>query len=110
MLMNKEADWCLKRQETLIEFSDQNTKFFQKISNYRRNINTISKMTNYEGHKARGLKDLTDLKAQHFKDIFKEPISANIVEIFSYLFRSGGTLHILSRMCGCNLMFTLRGT
>jgi hypothetical protein len=71
----------MKSQATWLEFGDQNTKFFQNFSNHRKRINTIWEMTNTEGNKVRGFKELADLGIQHFKGIFEEPTSANIGEI-----------------------------
>jgi hypothetical protein len=64
-------------------------------------------MTNSEGNKVRGFKEMVDLKVQHFKDIFKEPISANIVEILKVIsFFLGGLL--MMTMKGCSSLFLRR--
>lgn len=51
---------------------DQNMKFFQKFSNYRKSYNTIWELNDSSSDKIRGFSNLANLSMSHFEQWFKE--------------------------------------
>jgi hypothetical protein len=81
LLLEKELDWCIKSKAIWLDVGDQNTNFFHNFTNHKKTRNTIWKLSNQDGTKVRGFRDLADLGVDCFSGLFVEPRENNIGEI-----------------------------
>jgi len=70
----------METQEQGIMGGNENTKFFHKYANYRKNINSIWKTDKRDGTWDTNFKNIA-LGAKHFSSLFKENTCATIAEV-----------------------------
>ena len=64
--------WQLKSQAIQISQGDNNTYFFHKYANFRRNLNYIWDMEDGKGNLVHSLKDFEKLAYNHFFNQFRD--------------------------------------
>lgn len=79
--MDREEAWRLRSRVTWLLEGDDNTKFYHKFANGRKNINTIRQLLDEHGHHANTFPQLATLANSHFKHIYKAPPEANLAKI-----------------------------
>ena len=79
--MEKEEEWRLKSRVIWLKSGDENTKFFQKFTQGRKEANTIWDMKNEEGEKVSSFKSLAKLGVHHFQSLYKEQVGSTLAEI-----------------------------
>jgi len=67
ILMDCEKAWRLRSRVTWLLEGDDNTKFYYKFANGRKNINTIWQLLDEHGHHANTFPQLATLANSHFK-------------------------------------------
>jgi hypothetical protein len=60
-------------------------QFFQKLVNHIWNFNTIFELNHSKRNKVHGFQDLVALTIDHFNNLFKEPLKANMAKILKQL-------------------------
>lgn len=60
---------------------DENTKFYHKFVNGRKNINTIWQLQNEQGKFVNTFPQLAELATSHFKRTYSAPRDTNLAEI-----------------------------
>ena len=60
---------------------DDNTAFFHKHVNHRKNINSIWNIQNDDGIQVEGFESISKVGVQHFETLFQEEKNLHIMEI-----------------------------
>lgn len=81
ILEERGESWRLRSRAIWLTEWDDNTKFYHNFANVRKVINTIWALNNEQGHLVSSQKDLTKLSIEHFRNIYKAPRAANMLEI-----------------------------
>eukprot|EP01018_Ginkgo_biloba_P034237 Gb_24170 [translate_table: standard] len=81
LLANKEAAWRLKSRALWLSQGDGITKFFHKLANHKRNVNTIWQLTRSDGFVASSFEDLAMAGVEHFRGIYKEERRSKIAKV-----------------------------
>jgi hypothetical protein len=71
ILLEKEKEWRLKSRALWLQVGDENTKFFHRYANCRKNINSIWKIDKGDGTWATNFKDMAFEGVNHFSSLFK---------------------------------------
>lgn len=69
------------QQGYLFKGGGENTKFYHRVANECRAINTIGKLVDDEGTQAKTFHQLVNLVITHFGRLFKAPPGENLTEI-----------------------------
>jgi hypothetical protein len=79
--LEKEKEWRLKSRALWLQVGDENTKFFHRYANCRKNINSVWKIDKGDGTWATNFKDMAFEGVNHFSSLFKEDTHATIEEV-----------------------------
>jgi hypothetical protein len=77
ILLEKEKEWRLKSRELWLHARDE-TKFFHKYANCKKNINFVWKIDKGDGTWATNFKDIAFEGVNNFSSLFKEDKRATI--------------------------------
>jgi hypothetical protein len=92
ILSIEEETWRLKSRALWLSSGDKNTNFFHKFASYQRCLNAIWDLSDDEGLGISGQRELEKAVVSHFKNLFKDPKEANlldqlkVLEVFPSLF------------------------
>eukprot|EP00253_Pinus_taeda_P027834 PITA_27834 len=81
ILMDREEAWRLRSRVIWLLDGDDNKKFYHKLANGRKSINTIWQLSNEQGHTVNTFSQLASLVTSHFKRTYRAPPYANLAEI-----------------------------
>jgi hypothetical protein len=81
ILLEKEKEWRLKSRAIWLQAGDENSKFFHRYANGRKNINFVWKIDKGNNRWETNFKDIADEGVNYFSNLFKEDSRATIVEV-----------------------------
>lgn len=70
ILMMEESTWRLTSRALWLKEGDQNTKFFHRYANFRRNINSIWQITDLDGHISQTQEEISDVVVNFFQNTY----------------------------------------
>ena len=72
ILLDREHEARQKSRALWLLCGDDNTPFFHKFSNFKKNINTIWKIADDEGNLVEGFDFIAKAGVHHFESLFRE--------------------------------------
>lgn len=80
-LKDREEIWRLRSRAIWMHEGDENTNFYHKFSNGRKEVNTIWQLQNEQGQIVNTFPQLSELATSHFKHTYSAPRDTNLAEI-----------------------------
>jgi hypothetical protein len=81
ILLEKEKEWRLKSRALWLQAGDENTKFFHRYANCRKNINLVWKIDKGDGRWETNFKDIAMKESITSQPFSKRTLRATIVEV-----------------------------
>lgn len=81
LLKEQEETWRQKSRAIWLKSGDKNTKKIQAYARGRKGTNTIWELKNEGGDRVTSFKNLAELGANHFQNLYKAPAGTSLAEI-----------------------------
>jgi hypothetical protein len=81
LLAKEESKWRLKSRAIWLKEGDNNGKFYHKFVNFRKNLNSMWKITDQNGQLDKSFEDISRAGRLYFGNLFKEPLGCPIEEM-----------------------------